>query len=118
MLQVNDLPRIYWREEVVPLQTMTSDELCSMQIINLCGGTCLGTPESLEIRCGCDSCVITALIVPCETGLASWLPFGKHTVWRIPWERVECIGEDAILVRLPADVLAGCCQTGHRCKNS
>ena len=30
------------------MQTMTSDELCSMEIINLCGGTCLGTPESLE----------------------------------------------------------------------
>lgn len=50
------------------MQTMTSDELCSMEIINLCGGTCLGTPESLELRCGCDGCVITALIVPCETG--------------------------------------------------
>ena len=36
------------------MQTMTSDELCSMEIINLCGGTCLGTPESLELRCGCE----------------------------------------------------------------
>ena len=70
------------------MQTMTSDELCSMEIINLCGGTCLGTPESLELRCGCDGCVITALIVPCETGVSAWLPFGKHTVWRIPWERM------------------------------
>ena len=96
------------------MQTMTSDELCPMEIINLCGGTCLGTPESLELRCGCDGCVITALIVPCETGVSAWLPFGKHTVWRIPWERVECIGEDAILVRLPPDALAGCCQTGRK----
>ena len=57
--------------------------------------------KALELRCGCDGCVITALIVPCETGVSACLPFGKHTVRQIPWERVECIGEDAILVRLP-----------------
>lgn len=99
---------------------ITSDGLYAMQVINLCDGSCLGFPESLELSytcggsCGCNTCTVTALIVPCDTGLPAWLPFGRHNAWRIPWEQVECIGEDAILVRLPPDALAGCCQRPER----
>ena len=98
------------------MRPINTDDLFRMQVINLCDGSALGFPEALELRCGCGcgGCTVTALVIPCDTGIPAWLPFGRHSVWCIPWERVECIGEDAILVRLPPDALAGCCRHDRR----
>ncbi len=84
------------------MRQITTEELQKMEVINLCDGGRLGYPTGVEL-CVEDGRV-TALVIPCAKGLAL---FGKREAYRIPWCRVECIGEDAILVKLSAADLAG-----------
>ncbi len=85
------------------MRSLTTHTLFSMEVINLCDGSRIGTPSALELDADCGH--IDALIIPIETGFFS---FGKSDVYRIPWCRIECIGEDAVLVKLTAAELAGC----------
>ena len=92
------------------MRTVTTTELSCMEVINLCDGARLGYPSAVELNVE-DRCV-TALLVPKESGL---LCFGKQEMYRIPWCRIECIGEDTILVKLSDSDLAGCsCQSHGR----
>ena len=34
--------------------------------------------------------------------------FGGEECFIIPWERIECIGEDAVLVKMQPDELCAC----------
>ncbi len=85
------------------MRSLTTSALFCMEVINLCDGARIGTPSALEIDSDCGK--VTAIIIPIECGFFS---FGKTDVYRIPWCRIECIGEDAILVKLTAAELAGC----------
>ena len=85
------------------MREITTTDLCSMEVINLCDGGRLGYPSALEL-CAEDG-RITALIIPRECG---FLGLGKTERYRIPWCRIECIGEDAILVKLTAAELTNC----------
>ncbi len=90
------------------MRTLTTTELERMDVINLCDGARLGCPSSLEI-CPEDG-KVTALFIPLESGFFS---FGRSETYRIPWCRVECLGEDTVLVKLTAAELAGCvCKKG------
>ena len=90
------------------MREITTADLFCMEVINLCDGGRLGYPGSLEL-CAEDG-KATAIIIPKECGL---LGFGKSEHYRIPWCRVECLGEDAILVRLPAAELSACLVRGR-----
>ena len=98
------------------MRTFTTVQLENMEIINLCDGARLGCAEAfeLDIDHGCGStATITAILVPCATGLASFLSFGKREVFRIPWCRVECVVQDTILVKLTDSELTSCrCRAG------
>ena len=48
---------------------------------------------------------VTALIIPRDSG---FLGLGKTERYRIPWCRIECIGEDTVLVKLTAAELSNC----------
>jgi YlmC/YmxH family sporulation protein len=85
------------------MREITTTDLCAMEVINLCDGGRLGYPSALEL-CAEDG-KITALIIPRDCG---FLGFGKSERYRIPWCRIECIGEDAILVKLTAAELTNC----------
>ncbi|MBP3570419.1 MAG: YlmC/YmxH family sporulation protein [Clostridia bacterium] len=85
------------------MREITTTDLCAMEVINLCDGGRLGYPSALEL-CPEDG-KITALIIPRECG---FLGLGKTERYRIPWCRIECIGEDAILVKLTAAELTNC----------
>lgn len=85
------------------MRHITTAELSCMEVINLCDGGRLGYPAALEL-CADDG-KATALIIPRECG---FLGLGKSEHYRIPWCRIECIGEDAILVKLTAAELQGC----------
>lgn len=92
------------------MRTFTSEQLLNMEIINLCDGTRLGCAEGLEFDidpCGCTP-TLTALLVPCASGISALFSFGRRECWRIPWKQVECIGRDAILVRLTDSDLTSC----------
>lgn len=85
------------------MREITTTDLCAMEVINLCDGGRLGYPNALEF-CAEDG-KITALIIPKDCGLFG---FAKTERYRIPWCRIECIGEDAILVKLTAAELTNC----------
>ena len=85
------------------MREITTTDLCAMEVITLCDGGRLGYPSALEL-CAEDG-KITALIIPRECG---FLGLGKTERYRVPWCRIECIGEDAILVKLTAAELTNC----------
>ncbi len=72
-------------------------DLRDKEVINLCDGTRLGCPSDFEIN-SCDG-KITALVI---AGQGGFLGFGQSGDLIIPWSKIECIGEDAILVRINA----------------
>ena len=85
------------------MREITTTDLCSMEVINLCDGGKLGYPSALEL-CAEDG-RITALLIPRDCG---FLGLGKAERYRIPWCRIECIGEDTVLVKLTAAELSNC----------
>ena len=73
-------------------------DLREKDVINLCDGARLGCPSDFEF----DSCDgrITALVIPRPSG---FLGMSRAHDLIIPWRCIECIGEDAILVRMPSE---------------
>lgn len=94
---------------------MTLSQLRDKDVINLCNATRLGYINEIEF----DSCngQICALVLCRNGGL---LNFSKDGELLLPWSRIECIGEDAVLVKIPAEELAGLeseCLTSKRSRN-
>jgi len=85
------------------MRSMNTNELFSMEVINLCDGCKLGCPSALELDC--DGGSVSALLIPCRKGLSL---FGKTEHYRIPWCKIQCIGEDTILVKITATELISC----------
>ena len=85
------------------MERLSTCELRSKEVINLCDGTRLGCPSDFEF-CVSDG-KITAIIIE---GQGGFLGFGRCNDIVIPWCKIECVGEDAILVRLSH---AECCFT-------
>lgn len=77
------------------MKRISTATLRELEVINLCGGERLGYPCDFEIDL--DDGRILALIVQ-PTG--SFSIFGKKDEIVIPWCNIECIGEDAILVKI------------------
>lgn len=85
---------------VLPLQEETmrltdTEKISEKYVLNLCDGSDLGYVTDVQF-CA-DTGQITAFIVTLDTGIFS---FGKCDRAVIPWDKIECIGEDAILVKL------------------
>ncbi len=80
------------------MERMSTCDLRNKEVINVCDGARLGCPSDFVFDV-CDG-RIYALVVPRAGGFMGF--GGKHELI-IPWQRIECIGEDAVLVRLPAD---------------
>lgn len=85
------------------MKRMGTDDLRQKEIINLCDGSRLGYACDFEFD-ACDG-RICALIVPRTSG---FLGLSRDCDLVIPWCRIECIGEDAILVKLSAEELSSC----------
>ncbi len=85
------------------MQRMGTDDLRELEIINLCDGSRLGYACDFEFDVSDGR--ISALIVPRPSG---FLGLSKECDIVIPWCRIECIGEDAILVKLPKEELGAC----------
>ncbi len=79
------------------------ESLSEKSVINLCDGKDLG--YVCDIRFSPEEGRICALVVPKCCGVFS---FGKCEILIIPWEKVECIGEDAVLVRINENECKGC----------
>ncbi|MBR5880469.1 MAG: YlmC/YmxH family sporulation protein [Clostridia bacterium] len=79
-------------------------QLTQKEVINLCTGENLGCIHDLEINTAEQK--VVSIVLPGKGGL---LGIGKQTEIVIPWCKIECIGEDAILVRLNAEEFSCCC---------
>ena len=75
---------------------MTYSELRQKEVINSCDGRRLGNVCDLELT---DDGRILALIVPMPFTISGIF---KQEGMRIPWSDVCMLGEDVILVKLPA----------------
>ena len=77
------------------MKICTTTELREMEIINLCDGSRLGCACDFEFD-KCDG-KISALIISGQNGIFTG---NKTEDIRIPWCKIECFGEDTILVKV------------------
>ena len=88
------------------MERFNTCDLREKEVINLCDGTRLGCPCDFEFN-SCDGRIV-ALIIPRGGG---FLGMGRANDLVIPWNKIECIGEDAILVKLmPGEIFPPDCQ--------
>lgn len=90
------------------MRTSSFLELAEKDVINLCTGEKLGCVSDIEINIK-DASVVS-IVLPGQGGV--W-GLGKATEVVIPWCKIECIGEDAVLVRLSAEEQS-CCTVPKR----
>lgn len=89
------------------MQKISFSDLCELEVINLCGGERLGYPVDLEIDL-CDNRILSITVRECDSPSI----FDKKEEYRIPWKNIECIGSDAILVKLErAECISDQCST-------
>ena len=91
------------------MRRISTVELKKREVINLCGGEKLGYACDFEIDA--DDGRILALIVTD----VSFSLFGKKKECVIPWNKIECFGEDTILVKVSRVEL---CDNSCDCKKS
>lgn len=77
------------------MKRCSTAQLREKEIINLCDGMRLGYADDFEFDLNDGR--ITALLLNDHRGVFC---FSKCDELRIPWEMIECIGEDTVLVRL------------------
>ena len=80
------------------MERFSTCELREKEVINLCDGTRLGCPCDFEFNV--YEGAITALIVTRPSG---FLGLSRANDIIIPWDKIECIGADAILVRMTSE---------------
>ena len=80
------------------MERFSTCDLREKEVINLCDGTRMGCPCDFEFNV--YEGVITALIVPRHSG---FFGLNRTNDIVIPWDKIECIGTDAILVRMNTD---------------
>jgi len=72
-------------------------DLSGKEVVNLADGRRLGYIDDLELDL--RSGTVLAALVPGQARLFGLL--GREEDWRIPWERIERVGEDVIFVTVP-----------------
>lgn len=77
------------------MRKISTRELRELEVVNLCTGEKLGYPTDFEIDI--EECKILSIIITLCEGLPI---IGKRQECVIPWCKIECIGEDTILVKL------------------
>ena len=78
-------------------------DLRDKEIINLCDGRKLGCVCDVEIDT-CDGKVVAIVASGDQSGFC----FGKNDEITIPWDKIEKIGEDIIIVNFSEYTRPGC----------
>ena len=78
-------------------------DLREKDVVNLCDGAKLGCAQDFDF----DTCSgkIVALVIAGDGGIFG---FSKKQDIVIPWENVQCFGEDTILVKIEPSQMPGC----------
>lgn len=74
---------------------MTFREICAKEVVQLSNGVCLGKADDLELDP--QTAQARALLLLGRPRLFGLL--GRDETLRIPWEEIDQLGVDAILVR-------------------
>ena len=91
------------------MRRISTVELRELEVVNICDGEKIGYPCDFEFDIDCGQ--ILSLIVPeCDR----FSLFGKRQERIIPWDKIECIGEDTILVRLTKEECQCCDTKNHK----
>ena len=78
--------------------------LCEKQVVSCSDGAVLGSITDIEIAT--EECRVTALIIDSKRGMLS----KSSNSIRIPWDKIEKIGVDIIIVNYCApSVTVSCC---------
>lgn len=77
------------------MRALSTKDLREREVINVCTGEKLGFICELEIDTDCGE--VLSFTLPVESGFFS---FRCREEYVIPWRKIECIGEDTILLRL------------------
>lgn len=77
------------------MKICSTKELRSKEVVNVCDGRRIGCATDFEFDPSCGR--IVALIIPGDSG---FFGFGSKNEIVIPWGKVECFGEDTVLVRI------------------
>ena len=80
------------------MERFSTCELRQKEIINVCNGSKMGCASDFEFNMSDGK--ITAIIVTKPSG---FLGLGRGIDVFIPWDKIECFGEDTILVRLSSN---------------
>lgn len=92
------------------MRICSTADLRLKEVINLCDGSRLGYPCDFEFCL--DEGKVLALIINVQSG---FLGIGKCTEIVIPWDKIQCIGEDTILVRIPTNEFSRCQRPKKKC---
>ena len=85
------------------MRRIYASELEKREVINLCTGQKLGYIGDYELDA--DTGQILSVTVISDNGI----PFiNKKEEYVIPWCKIDCIGEDTVLVKLSASEMSGC----------
>ncbi len=87
------------------MRRISTADLRELEVINLCGGECLGYPCDFEIDLD-DGRILAFTVTGRGQGFSLFCRDKEE--YLIPWCKIECIGEDAILVKLPQNELSSC----------
>ena len=71
--------------------TLLFSDLCEKEVVNCGDGAILGSVSDIELCV--EECKVTAIFIQCKKGL-----FSKDNTVRIPWDKIEKIGKDVIIV--------------------
>ena len=93
------------------MKRYSTADLRRLEIINLCDGTRLGYACDFEFDKECER--ILALVIK---GSHGFFGLGRCDDLVIPWNMIECIGEDTILVRLTQKDISCCSCTPQKSK--
>ena len=74
------------------------NELRKLEVINVCNGKRLGCNCDLELDL-CSGCIL-AILIPKKTELGELFCKKENRYIKIPWNCIERIGDDIVLVRL------------------
>ncbi|MBQ9797392.1 MAG: YlmC/YmxH family sporulation protein [Clostridia bacterium] len=85
------------------MKRCSTADLRRLEIINLCDGTRLGCASDFEFDK--EDARILALVISGSDGIFG---VGREDDIIIPWHKIECFGEDTILVRLSSTDLSCC----------
>jgi YlmC/YmxH family sporulation protein len=77
------------------MEICSSATLRKKEVINICDGSRLGYASEFEIDL-CTGCVIS-IVIPGDCG---FLGFNRSDDIIVAWDKIQCIGEDTILVRM------------------